>query len=278
MKKIFQNIAILLLLCSVFSLNVAAADFKTGELITEENQVQIEGLEKNILSDLYNSSLSDGTRTENTLDKSVDFEKAQQVYTFKPDVFVSIAEKDDFLDIYKTEGVVVWKVPVDVSSNYCDYAVIGQGLDGKYNYTTVSAPIEEIDSVRYLFYPEEESRKLGEKCTSATTTDILSIPMYGIDLIMVKSEEMTEIIPNTTQDIGLRNGTIYSKEEIVNFVEQMIEENRTAADAGGGMGVSSPMNQENSARFSYVIVLGIGTCLAIYVCIRQVKAYKREKE
>ena len=95
MKKIFQNIAILLLLCSVFSLNVAAADFKTGELITEENQVQIEGLEKNILSDLYNSSLSDGTRTENTLDKSVDFEKAQQVYTFKPDVFVSIAEKDD---------------------------------------------------------------------------------------------------------------------------------------------------------------------------------------
>ena len=52
MKKIFQNIAILLLLCSVFSLNVAAADFKTGELITEENQVQIEGLEKNILSAL----------------------------------------------------------------------------------------------------------------------------------------------------------------------------------------------------------------------------------
>lgn len=280
MKKIFRIIATALLLCSVISMSVSAAELKTAPILAEEDRKEIVALEESILSDLYYSSLSEKTNTTDKRIQSIDFNKAQKVYVFSPDEFLELVAKNDFFEIYQREGRVVWKVPVQETAGYCDYAIIGKGEDGRYNYTTVSAPADNIDSVKYLFYPDEANNILKSKTSKTSNLAILSIPMYGIDLLMVETEGAVSFIPYCDQNNRIRTGVLYSTNELVVQIEEIVQENKTTEDAGGGMGTSTDTlsvgrSNDNEIRVS---ILGVATCAAIYLFLKQWKAYKRERK
>lgn len=275
MKKMLQVMETILL-CMVISVNVSAAELEVGTINDEEDRNQIMGLEENILSDLYESSLSERQDVDSRQTISVDFEKAQKVYVFTPEDFLKFAAEDNFKEIYAIEGQLVWKVPVDISSDYCDYAIIGQGEDGTYNYTTVSAPAESIDSVGYLFYPEEVNSSLIANGDDVKKVDVLSVPMYGIDLLLIETDDTLAFIPYSTQNDRLENGKVYSKEEVMLQIEEMIQENKTSADAGGGVGMDMSHEKQISSGGRRVILLSIATFLAGYFCFTRWRAYKRE--
>ena len=91
----------------------------------DEHYDDIVALEDDIIRDLYNSSLSEPGI--NSLDHAsgIDFEMAQKVYVFSPNDLLSSISCDDFGEVYSDKGQLVWRVPIEISSDTCDYAIIG---------------------------------------------------------------------------------------------------------------------------------------------------------
>lgn len=272
MKKLFLIISAFTLFCLLSPVRASAAELKTAPILTEEDRMKIVALEENILSDLYNSSLSEKTNIADESIQSIDFNKAQKVYTFSPYAFLELVTKEDFYELYQKEGHVVWKVPVGKSANYYDYAIIGKVEDGEYTYTTVRTPVANVGSARYLFHPSEANDILSQKFLSTATVEILSIPMYDIDLLMVKSKGEISFIPYSDQTGRLRNGETYSPNELASQIADIVQENRTTADSGGGANALSV--EKNRSGLIQIAILCAATCAAIYLFLKQWKAYR----
>lgn len=273
MKNTISLMLALLLACSLCVANVYAVEMETGTIYVEENYSEIAGLEDDILSDLYTSSLSERSAVTTSV-TDIDFELAQEVYVFTPEAFLDVINSEDFWQLYSIEGTPVWKVPVNVSSKNFDYAIVGQKQSGEYDYTTVSAPIEYIESMEYLFYPEETNNILRNVAVEENKIAVLSVPMYELDFIVLCLDNgATTFIPYT-QCTDLQNGIMYSKAAIADVVTELIAQNTVvAADVGGSMGSAQAQNEDN---FAGVIMLCILTMIMVYICAKQWHGFRRE--
>lgn len=275
MKHSVKLVAIMMLICALLTVSVTASDMKTGKIYDEDNCAEIVALEENILSDLYASSLSGKSAIPPK--GGIDFGLAQEVFTFTPEKFLDIVMSEDFLDLYASEGTSIWKVPVCKSSASCDYATIGKGQDNSYEYTTVSLPSEGVKSIEYLFYPENVNSIMREKRVDGQIIAILSIPLYNLDLITVRSNNDTILfIPYTNSWVDLQSGDIYSKDIIVKAVEEMVAQEAIMAEDEGGIGqFQETSNFDGMLRLALLCIV---TIMVMCICVKKWNKYLKESK
>lgn len=264
-KKYVISVAVVLVLIT----NTCAYELSTGEIYKDEHYDDIVALEDDIIRDLYNSSLSEPGI--NSLDHAsgIDFEMAQKVYVFSPNDLLSSISCDDFGEVYSDKGQLVWRVPIEISSDTCDYAIIGQGEDGTYSYTTVRTPKENINGVRYLFDPNGVVGEFEDSIGSGILLDVVSVPRYGIDLLILENSTSFSFISLSDVSEQFEFGQTYSKDYVAEQIENILIQDSAPEDAGGGIGFTP-----NDYNINALLPLTVATFLGVLLCVWQWKKLK----
>ncbi len=266
----YQTAITIALICAFISLNTHAYGLNLGNVYEEEKYASIIELEDNIISDLYNSSLSEPEEKSSAHTSSINFELAQKAYVFSPENFLNAVAREDFSGTYTENSQLVWRVPVEVSVDTCDYAIIGQKDDGTYSYTTARIPKENLDSVRYLFEPDVVFSEIEKTVGDGIILDVISIPRYGLDLLMMENRGSLFFVSLSTQFDGLKRDQVYSTDDIIKQVELLLLHDAATEDAGGSGAV------QKDDGWGIVVLLAMATLLGVYLCFLQWRKVKEK--
>ena len=271
------SILICCLLFMVFSVSAFAQsnyDFRNDRIEDTEEYDGAVAFEDEILADIYGTSSDEKT----CLSAKVDFTDAVKTYNYTPQELLDNLSENTLLSTKQSNANYSWKIPVNVRSDGYDYAVIYRLPDGTLSYYTASTTSNGAEQVDYLFNQAQISEIMSQgQISDFQNLYAFTISQINMDLIVIENQSDISFIHFASRPdlLEIKNGSIYTMEEITEIINKYLSE----ASLGDPLSGGSPFaTRNNSVKYMSVVLPVAILVLLIVLLIRYRKRNKIFRE
>ncbi len=269
MKRIITIAVLILLFFNNALLKAHAYDYREDTLENSDDKEAVTGLAEDIIE----RSSGNTYYSISSVGNSIDFASAVKVYLFDADELIAFLNNGVFQ--IEAGRQYVWKIPVLENDKEYRYTVVGRDENGSYGFTNVISPIDVEKQTPYIF----GDIGLESKFSNIEETCVVSVPMWGVDFVLVKDESMN-IIPYATRPdfFGFTNGMVYSTSDMKKLLEEYISKVGVHADnEGGGNGGGVSLHYKNRHFYALGGVSAVILTISIAVLIKMKKGKERQE-
>lgn len=228
MKKVLLPI-LLFSVVALLALPVFAYDYRDVNLTSNEIMQLDPIAEKILIASNSFYELEQSNNSTNVSKKSIEWEKAIQVFNFEPDAFIDTIQTVDWENSFSNRANIIWKIPIKdiikAEETHHIYAVLSNPAQTNHNdikyYVATTNPAGQSNADHmYMTNPIPQNIN-----TTNASIYLASIDSFEIDFIIVKESENVTIIPFATRPdfIELNNGQAYTDKEVYNALSAYME-------------------------------------------------------